>query len=215
MAAPTKPRWLRLDDFLLPGSLPLISLALTIWLFNADDLTTSDGSPLPMGVFGFHGLMVTLTLVFLGIYLRLVWNRYKALKPFRYVKGNNCAFMVHPGEYKGSFETEILRLANLTFDGWSRVFGEVKIKDFKDDALFWVWFEPHPIENVQVRGQTIKAAGVTIGGSRKMRVAYKDPFQELDQTALRHEIGHVIQGHITGSWDNDEHHERSNKHNLR
>lgn len=210
MAAPKKPHWFRLDDLLMPGSIPIIMLIATICIFAAGDniQSATEGMELPTGVFGVHGLMVVVTLVSLGIYLRVLFARKSGLAEFKYVKGPNFAFMVHPGDYKSALdEQEVIRLAEQAFQDWSKLFSSKEIENFVDDALFWVWFKPHPLK--QVRGQPVKAAGATIPGTRKMVVSFKDPNQELDATSFRHELGHVIQGGLTGSWNEAEHHSRS------
>lgn len=210
---PKKPTWFKFGDLLGFGGPTLLSLIGTIIVFCSDSIVNAaTGAPVPTGVFGVHGLMVTLTLTFLAIYLYVIHLRVKDLKPFRYMTGNGYGVMVHSGKYETSFEDDdILGQFEQAFSDWDKIFpGKVYPK--VNGKVFWVWFEPAPLHSP--RSKLIKVAGYTIAGSAKTTVAYKDPKQPLDRTALQHEIGHMIQGAVTGSWDMAEHHKRSADHKL-
>lgn len=214
MAVPSKPSWIRGRDIVIPGSLPILSAVLTLVVALSDDLTTNNGDPVPRGIFGVEGLMLLMTLAF-GV-ITFIWLRYRyqKLQAFEYVAGPYYAVMIHRGDYKMAYDDDqILQEFEAAFKGWSHVFGASALRQFADDALFWVWFAPHPITD-QVRGKTIKMAGETVGGSRYMRVSYKSPTDDPSKTALQHEIGHVIQGHLTKRWNEAEHHQRSKENKL-
>lgn len=213
MTAPKKPSWFRVKD-LLTMILPIIlSVIGTIVIFSAGTLESVDGSPISTGEV--RALMVVVTVAFIGIYAALLFLRWKALQPFTYYSGENYAFMVDKGKYTSADLTkdELFRLTDLALDEWGAVFTRSKTLKVADGALFWVWFEPYPI--TQVRGSDKKVAGYTILGTRKMHVAYRTKDAPLDSTAYRHEVGHVIQGFVTGSWSEKEHHERSAKYGIR
>lgn len=214
MRTPNKPGIFKISDTAFIGFI-LLSLTLTIYIFLAGDaLTAGDGSPLPTGVFGVHGLMVTLTLATVVVYAGLLWSRHRFLSKFEFYQGPGFALMVHPGDYETALNgNEVIRLAQTAFQEWGTVLGEEAVNRFTNGSLFWVWFLPWPIE--QVRGTDLKVAGRTIVGSKMMQVSYRTPTVALDTTAFRHEIGHVVQGFVTGSWDESEHHERARQHNLR
>lgn len=193
--------------------LPIIlSLIGTIVIFSAGTLESVSGAPI--STTEVRVLMVVVTTAFIGIYAALLYLRWKALKPFIYYTASNYAFMIDPGKYKGAVSTnELIRLTDLALDKWGAVFDRGKVLDAANGALFWIWFEPHPI--TQFRGSKKKYAGYTINGTRKMHVAYRTVDAPLDSTAYRHELGHVIQGFVTGSWSEKEHHERAAKYGLR
>jgi hypothetical protein len=213
MTAPKKPSWFRIKD-LLSMILPIIlSVIGTIVIFSAGTLESVSGAPI--STTEVRALMVVVTLAFIGIYAALLYLRWKALQSFTYYSGENYAFMVDKGKYKAKDLTkeELFRLTDLALDEWGAVFTRDKTLKVADGALFWVWFEPHPI--TQTRGSKKKYAGLTIMGTRKMRVSYRTEDAPLDSTAFRHELGHVIQGFVTGIWSEKEHHERAAKYGLR
>lgn len=210
---PKKPHWFRLADILMPGSLTFLSLLATIWVFSLDRLESATGESLPSGIFGVHGLMVAVTLGFAVVYLRLLYARWSDLKPFRYIKGPGYGVMLHSGGYEGPItDDDVIREFEGALAGWGRVLSLARVISMANQSVFWVWFRPtltHPR-----MGESVKIAGHTVAGAKKIVVIYKDPKTPLRDTALRHEIGHVIQGHITGSWDQAEHHLRSSEHKL-
>lgn len=215
MAVPKKPSVIRWRDAVIPGSLPVVSGVLTLIVFLADDLTTSAGDPLPSGIFGVHGVMVAMTLAFAAITFVWIRLRWRKLQAFEYLPGPYYALMIHRGDYKAAYDdAQIFEEFEAAFTGWGKVFDPKEIRNFADDALFWLWFEQGPIIE-RVRGKEIKMAGETIGGSRSMKVAFKNPTDDPSKTALQHEIGHVIQGHITGKWNEAEHHNRAKQHRLK
>jgi hypothetical protein len=48
-----------------------------------------------------------------------------------------------------------------------------------------------------------------------MAVDFDDPNQPFERTAFEHELGHVIHGFATGTWDLAEHHDFMKKKGLR
>jgi len=210
---PKKPIWFKLGDLLGFGGPTLLSLIGTIIVFCSDNIVNAKtGAPVPTGVFGVHGLMVTLTLTFLAIYLYVIRLRIKELKEFRYMAGNGYGVMVHSGKYETSFkDSDILDQFEQAFSDWDKIFPS-KVYPKVNGHVFWVWFEPAPVHDP--KSKKIKVAGMTIAGSSKTVIAYKDPKQPLDKTALQHEIGHMIQGAVTDNWDITEHHKRSAEYKL-
>lgn len=68
--------------------------------------------------------------------------------------------------------------------------------------------------------QPIKASwglvkGITVQGGSVVYVDYDSKLDPLQKTALAHELGHVIHGLATQTWDQQEHHDFMKKNHLR
>lgn len=214
MVAPPRPHWITLRDLLFPGSLVPLSFAATLWVCFADIDSATPGQTLPTGVFGAQGLMGFVTLVLAGVYGRLLWLRYQALKPFIFIQGPFYSIMLDPGRYRGSLEPHlVIGQFHTAFDVWQKAFPWSQIRDFADNALFWVWLRPLPIECNWGSREAVN--GYTIVRSRKMVIGYKHAKEPLAETALQHEIGHILQGELTGSWMMSEHHDKAKALGIR
>ena len=202
-----KPSWFRWLDLLFPGSLWVVSGVLTVLTFRYG--TTLEGEPLTLGP---KLMMIGLTLAFLGIYLVLLYLRKKALDKFVFIDARGYGLMVHTGGWKEFDRVEFKEVTDATFVAWGEVLGVQVTKLYlNSDNIYWAWFEPGPIETPTKQ----KVAGYTIPRSNRVHVGYKTPDQPLTKTAYEHELGHIIQGWVTGSWDETEHHERAKKYGLK
>lgn len=211
---PSKPHWFTFRDLLFPGSIALAAIGCLVWVLLAGDLqSATPGKALPTGVFGVHGLVALVALVASGIYARLLWLRRRELSEFVYIRGPYYSVMLHPGRFQGDFsQIAVAREFQAAFDQWSKVFTHEIVWRMAHEAVFWVWLKPANLVDGWSRE---KVAGYTVPRSRRLVVAYQASNDLLAATALRHEIGHVIQGEVTGDWTESEHHLRSQTNSIR
>jgi len=204
-----KPSAFRWDDLLSFGGVTLLSTSVTIFITTMAGLgkIEIEGASPWMGV----ALCWTVALSMAGIYGALVRARAQELKPFIWVAhpAGRYAFMIHPGDYDIDL-TELHDEVLTTVNGWEALYPEAWQSLRKD--VVWVWFKPWPIENLF--GRSVKVAGVTVSGTHKMLVGFKEKNQPLKRTAFAHELGHIIQGFQTGDWRQDVHHARSKELGL-
>jgi len=200
MNAPKKPGWFKWTHLAF-GTIPAVSAAVTVAVLASNELTNSAGEVIN-GVAP-RLFMVGLTLVFLGFYLGLLWRDKRKHDRFRYLKGDTFGIMVDDDDAYLLDEDELI---GETFDmivAWARVFPSEKIVKLFDGLVLWVTFKREPLLLRRVR-----VAGYSVPKNRVF-VSYNDTAQSLKRTAYRHELGHIIQGNITGSWSQAEHHQRS------
>lgn len=196
---PRKPHWFTSRDLLFPGSFVPLTLGLWVW---------ASGGPLEVPA-------AALVLVAMVAYLRVLRKRYSLLAGFTYVRGPFYSLMVHPGSYAGSLDPDVLiGQFSIAFDQWQKAFTWSKIRSFGDNALFWIWFKPNSAGSC-CAGERMSVPGFSAPRSRKLVVGYRRSSEPLHQTTLQHELGHVIQGALTGSWMVLGHHDRAQRLNLR
>jgi len=212
---PAKPHWFKWRDLLFPGSLALVAWPLSIWVLLAENVRSGKpGAELPTGVLGYQGLMVVVALAMTGIYGWLLWRRHAELAPFVYIKGPYYAVMLHPGRYQGDRSHEaVTREFQRAFERWSKVFDQRDIWRMASSSVFWLWLKPNNLVDRWDPGK--KVAGHTISRSRKMVIAYTMSTDPLSLTSLEHELGHVIQGELTGDWSEGAHHSRASSFSAR
>lgn len=58
------------------------------------------------------------------------------------------------------------------------------------------------------------AKGITVAGGSVIYVDYNSKLDTIERTALVHELGHIIMGLSTGSWNQAEHHAFTKKNHL-
>lgn len=199
---PRKPHWFTLRDLLFPGSLVPVALGLWLWAHLVD------GGPLvPIA-----GVVM---LIAVASYLSVLWRRYRLLAGFTYIRGPFYSLMVHAGSYAGSLDANaVIGQFAIAFDQWQKAFAWSQIRGFADSALFWVWFEP-TTAGVCCLGERMTLPGFSAPRYRKLVVGYRRSSEPLHQTTLQHELGHAIQGALTGSWMVLGHHDRAQKLKLR
>ncbi len=78
----------------------------------------------------------------------------------------------------------------------------------------WLYFRKG-MDEKPMRGSWGLVKGVTVLGGSTLYVDYNFRLEPLEHTALEHELGHVIHGLATGTWDQEEHHSFMKKHGLR
>lgn len=179
-------------------------------------------------IVGFHGtesavkqapfLLAATAAGFLFVYWRVIKIRMDDIKGFVLVGGPEYGFLVNLGDYNPSDGlADLKNIVEDTAKGWGTkltadepAFTPVAVANALNMDYIWVWFKPgdvHPAFK-----PAVKLAGYTI--YRKMVVGYKSKTISLEHTAFAHELGHVIQGTITGIWDEATHHARSKKYGL-
>jgi hypothetical protein len=160
-------------------------------------------------------LMAATGLGFFFVYWRVILIRKKEIAGFVLVGGPNYGFAVNFGDYKPTGETndDLFDLWMSTADKWTAAGWSIEqIRGALNQDYIWVWFKPADASGgIDAPRQTGKVAGYTI--YRQMVIAYT-PGEMFEKTAAAHELGHVIQGTITGSWDMNEHHARSKRLGL-
>lgn len=154
-------------------------------------------------------LMWACAFSFLSIYALLVFWRYRSLNKFIWYPKHG--FMVNVDEWAGDRSGMDL-LIERTANSWKEAENYPSLKIIHKNVI-WVHFKPGPI--TRVRNQIIKpVAGYVIARGFDMVVGYLERGQSLDRTAFEHELGHLIQGHATDSWDEAEHHARAKRHGI-
>ncbi len=186
-----------IKEFLSVGMLSVLSLIATVIVFAVLH-------PLQEA----HALMTVVTLVFAGIYVRLLFARKAELDRFELIKGGNYRLMVRYSTYDVSPE-DIKAEFDSTVQAYSEVFGTDRVQDAVEKAkTFWLIFEEMPLK---IYGKNI--SGGTTYYTTNMTVGYVKG-QDIKTTAFKHELGHIIQAGVSGVWDEAEHHKISKENNL-
>lgn len=210
---PPKPHWFSVREALFPGSLVPLTLIALLWSFTATAEGTLDSWSLARG--WARGALAIVAIIAVAIYGRLLARRRRLLQPFIYIRGPFYSVMLHPGSYTGPLDPEaIIGQFFTAFDRWQSVFKWTQIRDFANSALFWVWLKPN-LAGACGSAQRIETPGFDIARAHKLVVSYRKSNEPLHQTTLQHELGHVIQGGLTGAWSEQAHHDRAHDHGLR
>jgi hypothetical protein len=202
-----KPSPFQLKDTLLFGAVFALAAVGAFFVYTGNFESVS-GEPIPTGITGIHGLMATLLLSIVGGYVAIVWYKWRQLKEFTYVTGADYALMVKAGGYNFNRE-EIIRLADITFGEWAAVIDDVQ--KYRKGALIWVWFEEGAVDHPLLRNT--KLAGYAINNTSSIHVSYTQGIP-VEQTAFKHELGHLIIGNVTGNWSQNEHHKMAKEWGL-
>ncbi len=149
---------------------------------------------------------------FLFVYWQAVKVRINELRGFVLVGDPKYGLLVNMGSYEpvGEDLYDLVELVEKTVDDWSRVWPRERVEEALSSGYVWIWFKEGDLDLPY--GRPGKVAGFTV--LRKIHVGYI-PGSTFRKTAFAHELGHVIQGLVTGSWSQDEHHARSKEHGIR
>lgn len=149
---------------------------------------------------------------FFFVYWQVIRGRIKDLKGFVLVGNPEYGFMVNMGEYTPPDGLgELKDLVAETAEAWTKAFDKQEIQEALNRGYIWVWFKQGDLDlPFNLPG---KVAGYTI--YRRMVVGYPTPTTPIRRTAFVHELGHVIQGTVTGDWRQEIHHARSKKLGIR
>lgn len=192
-----KPTAFKVLDLLTFGLPAVLVVALAAWVSATD----ASGEA--------KALMWTTAAGFALVYGLLVLRRHQALKPFVWMPRHG--FMVSKGEWLGGL-SEMDEIVERTADQWKKAERYEGLRIIHDNVV-WVHFKPAPI--TRVRGRDVPpVAGYVVARGFDMVVGYEDPGHPLEKTAFARELGCLIQGHSTGSWDETEHRERAKHYNL-
>lgn len=192
-----KPSAFQILDFLSFGLVAIFSIAAAVFVISSDVVIEAK-------------LLTSLcALVFLGIYLRIIHLRHLSLSKFEWFP--QFGFMVDKDVWSGSLDgmDEIIRS---TVEGWKKAEG-YDAYGVVEDKVVWVFFKPAPITRIRNRIVDPKN-GYTVARGYDLVIGFKETDKTLQTTSFAHELGHLIQGHATGNWDEATHHERAKKHNL-
>lgn len=187
-------------------AMPALGLALSaafFFLASSSIATLKDGTSLSSGTrvgLGAAGLLCLSSSVF--------WVAQKLIRhsQWRYLTNGNMSLMVKSGGYNVN-EQQMLLTVGRAYADWALLYNTQKVID---NGVVWITMHRAPLWSY---GR--KVAGYVTMDTRDVHVAYKAVDQDLNATALAHEIGHIIQGESTGNWDEDTHHERSSGFGLR
>ena len=184
-----KPSIFRIQDTLTFGVLSIISLILAIYVsMKADDIPASS-----------MALIWVVALCFIGIYQCVLWMRYKFLSDFKYAIPDN--FLVDPSGYKVSQEqisSEINRVVSILEKNYTDTKNAIK------SDVIYIKFNDGPLPPQTEFG--VKRMGYVVVNGNVAYVAYLKSDEKVNETALGHEISHIILGRVTGDWDCDIHH---------
>lgn len=196
-----KPVWFRLLDLLTIGLGGLVSLGLLVYALFA-------------GVQGAHAkeglcLLAVVGFCFIGIWGKFCYDRKKWLSQFVWFP--TYGFMISPSKYKLPGPYEIDRNVRKTIDGWAKYHpnAEAIVKS----QVNWVWFDKTLDEQPnELAGRLCN--GFAVSNSNAFMVDYDTGAEALEVTAFAHELGHIIHGHATGQWNQEEHHQFAASHDL-
>ncbi len=168
----------------------------------------------PSAVAQWPYLMTATGLGFFFVYYRVIIARKHEIAGYTFAGGPTYGLCVKFGDYKlanGEVLADFATIVRKTAQGWTAAGWTLEqINAVLNSDYIWVVFEPGDVDLPHEAG---KVAGYTVAYSRNMVIGYK-PGATIEQTAFAHELGHIIQGNMTGSWDMDEHHARSKRLGL-
>lgn len=201
---PRKPHWFRARDAFIAGTLLAVS---GMSMFCTALPAAADA--LGRWVIVVRVGIVATFLLAAAAHARTLWQRRQILEPFIYIAGPFYAVMVHPGSYGETLTPSLVtgQFFN-AFAAWQQAFGWTRVRDFANGALFWVWFKPN-LAGTCGHGSKMLLPGLSVARMHKIVVSYRRSNETLDQTTFQHELGHVIQGGLTGSWSIEAHHDRA------
>jgi len=191
-----KPVWFRPLDFITIGGGGVISLGILAYAL----VHGAEGAHVKEGLI----LLAVVGLCFIGIWGKFVYDRKRWLDQFKWYP--TYGFMISAGGYKQlpvvGFTLEAL--IKKTIDGWAKYHpnAEAIVKS----QVNWVWFDktldekPH-----ELTGKLCN--GFAVSNSNSFMIDYDTGMEPLETTAFAHELGHIIHGHATGQWDQEEHHQ--------
>lgn len=192
-----KPSVFRIDDLLSFGLISVAAISVAIFL-----QPTNAGAEA-------KALVWVVSLVFLGIYVRVVHLRAMSLKNFEWFP--KFGIMVDKDEWEGDI-AGLDDLVKSVAEKWEKTLGYDSFKILQDEVV-WVYFKPEPITRIRNKIVSPKS-GYMVARGYDLVIGYKEKNSALESTAFAHELGHLIQGHATGEWDETTHHERAKTHGL-
>ena len=202
MTTPKKPFWLRPRYTVVPLVALVAAIACFVLAFKVHGAPSVPGeTPYMLGVVG---------LAFLVLPVLSLYFRYRAWKKWEYLTYRNVAIMLDLGGYKARRAAVLAEVVE-ALDAWKGLHGDRKINEVVEQGVIWVRFEEKPI-NLNGRG----VEGYTDFSTRTVVVGYnagKPP--SVHETALQHEVGHIVLGGLTGSYNEEYHHSIAESHGFR
>lgn len=179
-------RWI---DFLSFGLLALAVTAVAIYAIIAGTNLTANAI----------ALLIVMSLAFYIPYVVILVARHKRLSKINFITKHGIAV------FTGGFDVSKEEVENITAEAIILWKNATKWKDAQTavDGLF-IYFKEYPVER-----NLSKFAGYLIG--KHAVIGWKE---DLDKTALFHELGHAIHREWTGKSDNDAAHKFMKAHNL-
>lgn len=156
--------------------------------------------------FQVFGLMSLISLIFIAFWGASLYSRYRFLQTFTWYPELNM--MIQFNGYRGL--PNPIEYTNYILDRWEAYHPAKSI--FKQDVV-WVFFQKELNEHVFVwRNRIIK--GLVVADTRTAYVDFDAVSDKIEDTAFAHELGHIIRGHATNQWSNEEHHKFFSEHGL-
>lgn len=193
-----KPSWFKLSDAADFGFFPTIISVVIIYI----------GIFIPGLNHVFYSLIPIIT-IFAGVYANVVNKRRRELSNFIWYP--TYGLMVEKHGYAGDL-SKIDEVVKKTTDKWEKLTG-FKAWDAINSHTIWVWFKSGPISRIHGLPR-VPVADSDVSLGYDIIVSYQFSDQPLEETDFPHELGHLIQGKCTGTWDEILHHVRARKFGL-
>jgi hypothetical protein len=201
MEAPKKPYWLKARDLLIPAVCALAAgacLALIPWM---------DGEDLPLDA---PYLVAFMGFTFLLVGAASVYFRYRSSRGWKYGTYKGVAAMVRPNGYDPISAINVAAVIHDALQAWVPVYGGRTIEKLASESVFWVTFEAAPLNH---NGRMVE--GYVYHHTRDIVVGYRGAHQPVEDTALMHEVGHIVAGEVSGDWHEGRHHAVSQAYGIK
>lgn len=154
------------------------------------------------GPAGWQILMGVVSLLFFVFFVITAYQRKKWLDTFEWLP--TFGFMIQTNGYSLPASSEVDQVIERTVRDWSKFFpgaGSLLMKE-----VTWVHFQKD-LNETAMNPAHQKVKGLTLAGTHIIYVDYDNKLDSLEKTAFQHELGHIIYGNATNSWDQEEQHE--------
>ena len=154
-------------------------------------------------------LVPMLTLVAVAL---TMWKRKKYIDSFTWFP--TYGFMVdnEKGGYLLPAEQEFDLFVSSVVHSWEPFHPAAEL--LMKSRVKWLYFRKG-MDEKPIRASWGLVEGIVVQGGSVLYVDYDTKLDPIQKTALAHELGHVIHGLATGSWDVEEHHSFMKKNHLR
>jgi len=162
-------------------------------------------------------LMVTVPVLMWLLWGRVMYDRKKFLDSCTWLP--TYGFMVVPDtrvpeqeRYLLPAEQEFDSVVASTVNAWKPFHPEAD--SLMHRSVKWLTFRKD-LNEVPLTPKIGLVKGLTTGWGTEIFIDYDNRLDVLEKTAFEHELGHVIHGLATNTWDQEEHHAFMKKNHLR
>lgn len=196
-----KPHWFNPMDFLALSVCALGGIAILIYaLING---VQGPGSKEGLALLV---LVDVCFVLFWGIHAR---DRKHWLDTFRWIPEYNL--MVQANGYLLPADSEINGVVRAVIHSWMPF--HPNAEDILRAEVNWIHFQKD-LNETPMNPSLKKLNGFTVAGTHVVYVDFDNKLDALQRTSFAHELGHIIHGVATGSWDEGEHHKFMDMHSL-